>query len=54
MALVVAIGVEEVIMKVLEAFAAAIAAEGIDHVFAVMGDANQDIIVELCEKQGLT
>jgi hypothetical protein len=32
---------------------AAIAAEGIDHVFAVMGDANQDIIVELCEKHGL-
>jgi thiamine pyrophosphate-dependent acetolactate synthase large subunit-like protein len=40
-------------MKVLEAFAAAIAAEGIDHIFAVMGDANQDIIVELCEKHGL-
>ena len=32
---------------------AAIAAEGIDHVFAVMGDTNQDIIVELCEKHGL-
>jgi acetolactate synthase I/II/III large subunit len=41
-------------MKVLEALATAIAAEGIDHVFAVMGDANQDIIVELCEKHGLT
>jgi acetolactate synthase-1/2/3 large subunit len=41
-------------MKVLEALASAIAAEGIDHVFAVMGDANQDIIVELCEKHGLT
>lgn len=40
-------------MKVLEAIAAAIAAEGIDHIFAVMGDANQDIIVELCEKHGL-
>ena len=40
-------------MKVLEALAAAIAAEGIDHIFAVMGDANQDIIVELCEKHGL-
>src|SRR5271168_4324997 len=40
-------------MMVLEALAAAIAAEGIDHVFAVMGDANQDMIVELCEKQGL-
>jgi hypothetical protein len=31
----------EVTMKVLEALAAAIAAEGIDHIFAVMGDANQ-------------
>lgn len=40
-------------MKVLEALAQAIAAEGIDHIFAVMGDANQDIIVELCEKHGL-
>jgi acetolactate synthase I/II/III large subunit len=40
-------------MKVLEALASAIAAEGIDHLFAVMGDANQDIIVELCEKHGL-
>jgi thiamine pyrophosphate-dependent acetolactate synthase large subunit-like protein len=40
-------------MKVLEALSAAIAAEGIDHIFAVMGDANQDIIVELCEKHGL-
>jgi hypothetical protein len=43
----------EVTMKVLEALAAAIAAEGIDHIFAVMGDANQDILVELCEKHGL-
>jgi acetolactate synthase I/II/III large subunit len=43
----------EVIMKVLEALSAAIAAEGVDHIFAVMGDANQDIIVELCEKHGL-
>jgi acetolactate synthase-1/2/3 large subunit len=43
----------EVSMKVLEALSAAIAAEGIDHIFAVMGDANQDIIVELCEKHGL-
>jgi acetolactate synthase I/II/III large subunit len=41
-------------MKVLEAVASAIAAEGIDHIFAVMGDANQDLIVELCEKHGLT
>ncbi len=40
-------------MKVIEALASAIAAEGIDHVFAVMGDANQDMIVELCEKHGL-
>jgi integrase len=31
----------EVTRKVLEALAAAIAAEGIDHIFAVMGDANQ-------------
>jgi hypothetical protein len=43
----------EVTMKVLEALAAAIAAEGIDRIFAVIGDANQDIIVELCEKHGL-
>jgi acetolactate synthase I/II/III large subunit len=43
----------EIAMKVLEALAAGIAAEGIDHIFAVMGDANQDIIVELCEKHGL-
>src|SRR5277367_1698090 len=43
----------EVTMKVLEALAAATAAEGIDHIFAVMGDANQDMIVELCEKHGL-
>lgn len=40
-------------MKVLEALASAVAAEGIDHIFAVMGDANQDIIVELCERHGL-
>jgi len=40
-------------MKVLEAIASAIAVEGIDHLFAVMGDANQDVIVELCEKHGL-
>ena len=39
-------------MKVLEALAAAIAAEGIDHLFAVMGDAI-GVIVELCEKHGL-
>jgi thiamine pyrophosphate-dependent acetolactate synthase large subunit-like protein len=40
-------------MKVLEAHSTAIAAEGIDHIFAVVRDANQDIIVELCEKHGL-
>src|ERR1700734_2446381 len=40
-------------MKVLEALAAAIAAEGIDRIFGVIGDANQEIIVELCEKHGL-
>jgi acetolactate synthase I/II/III large subunit len=33
-------------MKVLEALALAIAAEGIDHVFAIMGDGNPDILVE--------
>lgn len=40
-------------MKVMEALASAIAAEGIDRIFAVIGDANQEIIVELCEKHGL-
>jgi thiamine pyrophosphate-dependent acetolactate synthase large subunit-like protein len=40
-------------MKVFEALASAIAAEGIDRIFAVIGDANQEIIVELCEKHGL-
>jgi acetolactate synthase-1/2/3 large subunit len=39
-------------MKVIEALASAIAAEGIDCIFGVMGDANQDMIVELCEKHG--
>jgi acetolactate synthase I/II/III large subunit len=43
----------EIAMKVLEALASAIAAEGIDHVFTVMGDANQDFLVELCEKHGV-
>ncbi len=38
-------------MRVLEALAAAIAAEGVDRIFAVIGDANQEIIVELCEKR---
>ena len=40
-------------MKVLEALASGIAAEGIDRIFGVIGDANQEIIVELCEKHGL-
>jgi acetolactate synthase-1/2/3 large subunit len=43
----------EVTMKVFEALASAVAAEGIDRIFAVIGDANQEIIVELCEKHGL-
>src|ERR1700719_2097101 len=47
------IGQMEVTMRVLEALAAAIAAVGIDRIFAVIGDANQEIIVELCEKHGL-
>jgi acetolactate synthase I/II/III large subunit len=37
-------------MKVFEAVTAAVAAEGLDHLFAVMGDANQDLIVNLGEK----
>jgi len=40
-------------MKVFEAVNAAVAAEGADHVFAVMGDANQNMIVGLCEKHKL-
>ncbi len=40
-------------MKVLEAVAGAIAAEGFDHLFAVMGDANRDLIVELAEKHAV-
>jgi acetolactate synthase I/II/III large subunit len=40
-------------MKVLEAITTAIASEGFDHLFAVMGDANQDLIVNLGEKHGL-
>jgi TPP-dependent 2-oxoacid decarboxylase len=35
------------------ALAEGIAAEGVNHIFAVMGDANPDIIVELCEEDGL-
>ena len=40
-------------MKVFEAVTAAVAAEGMDHIFAVMGDANQEMIVDLCEKHKL-
>jgi thiamine pyrophosphate-dependent acetolactate synthase large subunit-like protein len=40
-------------MRVFEAVTAAVAAEGLDHLFAVMGDANQDMIVDLGEKRGV-
>lgn len=40
-------------MKVLEAVSSAVAAEGFDHIFGVMGDANQDLIVDLAEKHGV-
>jgi acetolactate synthase I/II/III large subunit len=40
----------EVTMKALEALADC--AEGVDHVFVVMGDANQDIRVALFESTG--
>ena len=40
-------------MKVYEAVNKAVAAEGFDHLFAVMGDANQDMIVNLGEKHGV-
>lgn len=40
-------------MKVFEAVTAAVAAEGFDHLFAVMGDANQDMIVNLGDKHGV-
>lgn len=39
-------------MKAFQAVTDAIAAEGLDHMFAVMGDANQDIIVDLGERHG--
>ena len=39
-------------MKVLEALASGIAAEGIDRIFGVIGDANQEIIVELWRSTG--
>lgn len=41
-------------MKAFHAITDAIAAEGFDHLFAVMGDANQDIIVDLGERHGMT
>ena len=37
-------------MKVFEAVTTAVASEGFDHLFAVMGDANQDMIVDLGDK----
>ena len=40
-------------MKVYEAVTEAVAAEGLDHLFAVMGDANQNMIVNLGEKHGV-
>lgn len=40
-------------MKAFEAVTSALAAEGMDHLFAVMGDANQDMIVDLGEKHGM-
>ncbi|MFB7272447.1 thiamine pyrophosphate-binding protein [Streptomyces sp. NPDC056244] len=41
-------------MKAFHAITDAIAAEGFDHLFAVMGDANQDLIVDLGERHGMT
>ncbi|MGW8802801.1 thiamine pyrophosphate-binding protein [Streptomyces sp. NPDC055775] len=41
-------------MKAFQAVTDAIAAEGLDHLFAVMGDANQDLIVDLGERHGAT
>jgi acetolactate synthase I/II/III large subunit len=40
-------------MRVFEAVATAVASEGLDHLFAVMGDANQDLIVNLGEEHGV-
>jgi acetolactate synthase I/II/III large subunit len=40
-------------MKVYEAVNAAVAAEGADQIFALMGDANQNMIVDVCEKHKL-
>jgi acetolactate synthase-1/2/3 large subunit len=45
--------VEEEPMKVFEAVTTAVASEGFDHLFAVMGDANQDLIVNLGEEHGV-
>lgn len=39
-------------MKAFQAVTDAMAAEGLDHMFAVMGDANQDLIVDLGERHG--
>ncbi|MFD7117794.1 thiamine pyrophosphate-binding protein [Streptomyces sp. NPDC056730] len=41
-------------MKAFQAVTEAIATEGLDHLFAVMGDANQDVIVDLGERHGAT
>ncbi|MFC4030119.1 thiamine pyrophosphate-binding protein [Streptomyces polygonati] len=40
-------------MKAFQAVNAAVAAEGLDRLFAVMGDANQDLIVDLGEHHGV-
>ncbi|MFF1421032.1 thiamine pyrophosphate-binding protein [Streptomyces sp. NPDC058280] len=40
-------------MKAFQAVSDAVAAEGLDHLFAVMGDANQDLIVDLGERHGV-
>ena len=40
-------------MKVFEAITDAIAAEGFEYLFALVGDANQDMIVNLGEKHGV-
>ncbi|MFE4173579.1 thiamine pyrophosphate-binding protein [Streptomyces sp. NPDC056909] len=41
-------------MKAFQAVTDAITSEGLDHLFAVMGDANQDMIVDLGERHGAT
>src|SRR5580704_1099170 len=40
-------------MRVFEAVTTAVASEGFDHLFGVMGDANQDLIVNLGEQHGV-